>query len=347
MMKTAWVKCPFEVQIRNTEIPKLKPGEVLMKVEACGICGTDLHFARTLAESWMPLGHEAVGIIERVADSSDEKLVGSRVVALNYTACNQCDACKNGNWAYCTAMPSYMEESQGWQAGVAEYLVLRKDMVFPYAKLDPIVATLVEPASVAMDLVETAGVPLGADVVVFGPGPIGLLAIRIAKLKGARRVFATVAELNSKRSRKRAEVAKKFGADEVIDLSRENLVERMQSLCPAGVDRVMITAPPRTLPDAIHIAKFGGVIGLIGIEYGSGSKVEIDVNEFHFKKLQLRASHAIPDVRFPKILTAFQDLSIDAAVLATHVFKIEDSAEALKIAASKDEPVIKVVIDCR
>lgn len=345
-MRSAWVRTPFEVAIRDSAIPALNPGEVLLRVEACGLCGTDLHFARGVAASWMPLGHEAVGIVEKVADARDAHLIGKRAVALNYTACNNCEACKNGDWAHCLSMPSYMEESQGWQAGVADYLILPQNMVHPYANLDPILATVTEPASVAMDLVETAGVPLGADVAVFGPGPIGLLAVRIAKLKGARRVFATVPNLLTKRSRKRAEVAKAMGADEIIDLGTENLFERMKELCPSGVDRVLVTAPPRTLPDAVRIAKFGGVIGYIGIEYGAGAMVAFDANEFHFKKLELRASHAIPDIRFPKILTAFQDRAIDPAPLVTHVFKLADAAQALKVADSKDEPVIKVVIDC-
>jgi L-iditol 2-dehydrogenase len=138
-----------------------------------------------------------------------------------------------------------------------------------------------------------------------------------------------------------------MGADAVVDLSRGSLGDQAKALCPAGFDRVLITAPPRTLPDAVRVARFGGIIGLIGIEFGPGARVELDVNEFHFKKLQLRASHAIPDVRFPAILDALRDGSIDASLLVTHVFKLEESARALQVAASRDEPVIKVVVDCR
>ncbi len=346
-MRSAWVRRPFEVELRDVAVPDLKPRQVLVKVEACGICGTDLHFARGRAESWMPLGHEAVGIVEKVADPGDDTLLGRSVVALNYTACNQCEACKNGDWLHCTAMPTYMEEAQGWQAGVADYLVLRNDMVYPYDGVDPIHATLTEPMSVALDLVETTGIPFGSTVAVFGPGPIGLLAARIARLKGARRVLVTIPDLDSERHRKRAEAAISLGADEVIDLSRGGVGDQVQALCPGGVDRVLITAPPRTLPDAVEAAKYGGVIGLIGIEFGRGAIVEFDVNEFHFKKLELRASHAIPDVRFPKILESFQDLRVDPSVLITHVFKLKDAAAALRVADSKGDPVIKVVVDCR
>lgn len=345
-MKSAWVRRPFQVEIRDIPIPLLKPGEVLVRVEACGICGTDLHFARTLAESWMPLGHEAVGIVEEVADSRDRGLLGKRVLALNYTACNKCEPCRNGAWTHCIDMPTYMEEAKGWQAGVAEYLVLERDLVCPYKDVNPVSATLTEPMSVALDLVETVGIPFESDVAVFGPGTIGLLAARIAKLKGAGRVLMVVPGLKSERHKKRAEVAQKLGVDEIVDISCEDAVSRVRSLFPGGVDRVLITSPPRTLVDAIKIAKFGAVIGLIGIEYGNGAFVEFDVNEFHFKKLQLRASHAIPDVRFPQIISSFKGLRVDPSIFITHVFELDDVARAMQVANSQDEPVVKVVVDC-
>jgi L-iditol 2-dehydrogenase len=345
-MKSAWVRRQFEIEIRDVPAPPLKSGEVLVRIEACGICGTDLHFARILAESWMPLGHEAVGIVEEVSDPRDQDLLGRRVLALNYTACNKCEPCRNGNWMHCINMPTYMEEEKGWQAGVAEYLVLGRDLVHPYEDIDPISATLAEPMSVALDLVETVGIPFESDVVVFGPGPIGLLAARIAKLKGARRVLMVVPGLESERHKKRAEVARKLGVAEIVDASCGDVALQVKSLCPDGVDRVLITAPPRTLVDAIEIAKFGAFIGLIGIEYGKGAFVEFNVNEFHFKKLQLRASHAIPDVRFPQILSSFKDLNVDPSIFVTHVFKLDDVAEAMRIADSRDEPVVKVVVDC-
>ena len=74
--------------------------------------------------------------------------------------------------------------------------------------------------------------------------------------------------------------------------------------------------------------------------------MEFNVNEFHFKKLQLRASHAIPDVRFPQILSSFKDLNVDPSIFVTHVFKLDDVAEAMRVADSRDEPVVKVVVDC-
>ena len=99
----------------------------------------------------------------------------------------------------------------------------------PVEDIDPISATLAEPMSVALDRVEPVGIPFESDVVVFGPGPIGLLAARIAKLKGARRVIMVVPGLESERHKKRAEVARKLGVAEIVDASCGDVALQVKS----------------------------------------------------------------------------------------------------------------------
>ncbi|MGQ9627781.1 MAG: zinc-dependent alcohol dehydrogenase [Anaerolineae bacterium] len=345
-MLSAWVKAPFEVDLRDLPVPEVGPDQVLVRVEACGVCGTDLHYARTFAKEWMPLGHEAVGVVEKVGPGVSEDWLGKKVLALNYTACGQCEACLNGHWEHCLNMPTYMEEERGWQAGMSEYLLLRADMVYEYEGLSPVHAAFVEPLSVALDLVTVADIPLRGDVAVFGPGPIGLAAVRLCKLKGARRVFLTVPSRKTARHRKRAEVGEKMGADEIIFADEEDPAEKVLSICPKGLDRILVTAPPKTIPQAIKMCRFGGNVSYIGIEFGPGAVVPIDLNELHFRKAQLRASHAIPDVRFPLCFDLMRSKAVDPELLVTHVFPLRDAAKALEVANSQDEPVIKVVVDC-
>ena len=345
-MLSAWVKAPFAVTLRHLPVPEAGLGQVLVRVEACGICGTDLHFARTFAQELMPLGHEAVGVVEKVGPGVSEEWLGKKVLALNYTACGQCEACLNGRWEHCLNMPTYMEEEKGWQAGMSEYLLLPADMVWAYEGLSPFQAAFVEPLSVALDLVSVADIPLGGNVAVFGPGPIGLAAVRLCKLKGARHVFLTIPSRQMARHRKRAEVGEKMGADVLIFVDEEDAVEKVLALCPDGLDRILVTAPPKTIPQAIKMCKFGGNVSYIGIEFGEGAVVPIDINDLHFRKAQLRASHAIPDVRFPLCVELLRSKAVDPELLVTHVFPLQEVAKALAVANSQDEPVVKVVVDC-
>jgi L-iditol 2-dehydrogenase len=110
------------------------------------------------------------------------------------------------------------------------------------------------------------------------------------------------------------------------------------------MDRVLVTAPPRTLPLAFEIARFGAIIGLIGIEFGTGGEVTFDVNAFHFKKLQLRASHAIPNHYFPMALDLLARRAVEPDRLLTHTFGLDDYAAAFRTLADPEQPAIKVVV---
>ena len=126
-----------------------------------------------------------------------------------------------------------------------------------------------------------------SNVLVIGPGPIGLMALALARRRGARRVFA--AGLGAQKPRR--DLALRFGADDFVDVEKGKL-EDHDFGCP--IDRILVTAPPSTLPAAIELAAVTGVIVYIGIQYGPGAMCTFDANTFHFKKLQLRGSFASP-----------------------------------------------------
>jgi L-iditol 2-dehydrogenase len=108
---------------------------------------------------------------------------------------------------------------------------------------------------------------------------------------------------------------------------------------------VLVTAPPRTLLPAFEIARFGAIVGLIGIEFGkSGAEVTFDANAFHFKKLQLRASHAIPNHYFPMALDLLARRVVDPELLVSHTFSLEDYASAFEVLTDPQQAAVKVVI---
>jgi L-iditol 2-dehydrogenase len=340
-MRSLWGKAPFEVEVRDLPAPVPGPGEVIVRVTACGICGTDLHFLRHNTE-WTPLGHEVTGAIAEVGPFVNRWRGGEAVIVENHTGCGVCEQCKNGRALYCQNLTTYMDD----RAGLADYLRVRADMVQAYdaGALSPQQAALAEPLTVALDLLQRADPELNDEVAVFGHGSIGLMLTRLAKLRGARRVFLTGSSRATAHSRHRLEVGRRMGADVVLAEGDDEIAGEIRRALPHGVDRVLVTAPPRTLPLAFEIARFGAIIGLIGIEFGSGGEVTFDANAFHFKKLQLRASHAIPNHYFPMALDLLARGMIDAGLLVSHTFDLDDYAAAFATLTDPDQPAVKVVM---
>lgn len=334
-MKAAYVKVPFEVEFRDVPVPEIAADDVLVRVEACGICGTDLHFARDLArDEAMPLGHEFVGVISEVGGNVTDHEPGERVVVENHTACGLCDACKNGTPVYCTNLDIVMSEPC-----LAEFVRAPRTALHRYEGMTPSAAVLAEPLTVALDVVEEGGVPIGSDAAVFGPGPIGLMAVKLAKMKGARNVLLA----GRSHSKARLALGRELGADRIVEVDREDLTEVAKREFPAGFDRVFVTSPPATIPDAFEISRFGATIVFNGISFAE-STVSFDANDFHFKRLQLHATHSIPNLRFPIAIDLVKRGAIDADRFISHTFQFGDLPEALRTAEQDKATVVKVVV---
>jgi threonine dehydrogenase-like Zn-dependent dehydrogenase len=340
-MRSLWGRASFQFELRDLPLPEPGPDEVVVKVTACGICGTDLHFLRHNGE-WTPLGHEVAGTIAAVGSHVTRWQGGEAVAVENHLGCGVCRQCKNGRALYCENLTTYMED----RAGFADYLRVRADMVHQYdaPDLSPTQAALTEPLTVALDLLQRADPDFNDEVAIFGPGPIGLMLTRLAKLRGARRVFLTGSNRSTPRGQHRLEVGQQMGADVVLAAAEDNIVAAIKSAVPQGVDRVLVTSPPRTLLPAFEIACFGGIIGLIGIEFGEGAELTFDVNAFHFKKLQLRASHAIPNHYFPMALDLLTRRAIDPDLIVSHIFSLEEYEKAFQTLTDPQQAVNKVVI---
>ena len=141
---------------------------------------------------------------------------------------------------------------------------------------------------------------------------------------GARRVYA--ADLST--AGKRAELAKQFGADEVIFTDKTDLTS--YPFPRGGVDKVLITAPPALIETATHIMNLGGIIAFLGIAYGDAAKVSFDSNVVHHKKIQIRASDAVPALYFPMCIDLVESGMIDVKSLVTQTFPLEKTVEGLK-----------------
>jgi len=334
-MKAAYIKAPMKVEIREVDLPPVGDDDVLIRVMACGICGTDVTSLTTSAVDWEPAGHEIAGIVERVGARVANTAIGDTVTLETGTYDRFSENSRNGRIDLCNKGPNFWLKGP---MGFAEYIVAPKECVVPYEGLTFEQATLVEPLGVAMDLFRTAEIGLGDDVLVVGLGPIGLMALRLARLAGARKIYAAARS----HSASRIELAGRFGADEII--RTDEVALESYPFDKGGPSRVLVTAPPSSIPGAIRAARVGGIVAYVGIAYGEGATVSFDANEFHFKKLQLRASHASPALFFPECIELLKSGAVDGGALISHTFGLGQLEEAFRKLTTDKGDAIKMVM---
>jgi len=322
------------ITVREVDPPRVGPGQVRVRVTACGICGTDVHADTAGASQERTFGHEVAGTIAACGEGVRGLEVGQRMVLESATACGRCANCRNTRQELCTDIQSFFYLGS---FGFADEMLSPAACVIPCDDLSPEVACISEPLGVAIDLVRLADITPTSNVLLLGAGPIGLMALALARRLGARRVF--VSEYGTQTARCR--LARAWGADAVIDPSRD-AVKDADFGC--AIDRVLVTAPPATLPTAFAVAAKGGLIAFIGIAAGGDPSCTFDANAFHFKKLQLRASFASPALYTPMALQYLREGVVDGEALISHRFPLDRMAEAMTTAQSDPEAVKVVVV---
>ncbi len=333
-MKAAFKHGP-RVTLRDIALRPVAPQEIRLRVEACGICGTDLLAGGPEGAGEQPFGHEIAGTVLERGSAVTRVAVGQRVALDSATPCGECDQCRNMRQELCTNIQSFFNIRS---FGCAEEMLAPAISAVPIGDdMSPEVACVSEPLGVAIDLVRLAEIRLDSNVLVLGPGPIGLMAAALARRQGARRVFLSAFH----REAARVAVARQFGVDDVLDPEVTPLPEADFG---CAIDRVLVTTPPPTLADTFQVAGKGGIISFIGIAYGDRAFCTFDANEFHFKKLQLRASFASPALFTPLALQYLREGVIDGEALISHRFPLDRIEEAMATARDTTTAVKVVVV---
>ena len=335
-MRAYYVQAPLRFELRDIDPGPLGADEALVEVRACGVCGWDVLVATEVAKEWSGIGHEFSGIVSAVGKAVTAFKPGDPVVVENSTYCGICRHCKNGDVIHCANLLHYLTPS-----AFAECVRVKAQSMIRCEGLSFEAAALAEPLTVAIDMVEAAQIPLGASVVVFGPGPIGLMAARVAKLVGAGKVYLT----GHSHSTRRWEVAAQLGVDQCVKVDEIDVRGYFAQAEPDGVDRVLVTSAPATVADAAVIARFGGIITYDGIKFDGSETIQLDGNAFHFKRLQLRGVHSIPNLGWPKALDLLRKRLIDPDLFITHRYGFDEIPEAVSFAARNRRDTVKVMVN--
>jgi threonine dehydrogenase-like Zn-dependent dehydrogenase len=274
-MKAAVFHEPGVITFETIDIPALGPQDVLVRVVACGICGSDLHtFKKGMyVEPGQVIGHEFVGLIEKVGSEVTELSPGLRVAGFTIGNCGTCFWCKRGEFSLC---PEIFSRSIGYgRAGalaefvIIERAVLSSNIFLVPESIDDLTAATIEPVAVAAGAVQAAEIGAGDKVVILGAGLIGNVCMQIAKARGAGRVV--VIDVNPLR----VEAALASGADAAFDARSGDAIEWVKSELGIGLyafnegamaDVVIeVSGAPSAVTQSFEMVRSGGTIVFVGL----------------------------------------------------------------------------------
>jgi len=329
----------IDVETRSVDIKSPGFNDVIVKVHACGVCGTDINFLKQWTGQAMPLGHEIAGAVLEVGKGVKDIKPGDKVIVEDCSMCGICINCKNGRPDKCINM-----YNTNGQPGMGQYMRLRYNSLIKFDGLSFIDACITEPLSVSLNSVLNAEIPFNGSVVVLGCGPLGLMSAKIAKLNGAG--FVAVSEINtsSKLGKARMNLADKLGIDLVIDSGKEDIEKVIKKKFPKGVDRVIVSSPPESIYDALRVIGYGGIITFYGLYFGGKNTINLDINNLIFQKITLRPFFAEPAINFNVSIELLKKRLIPAKDIITHTFEINNAKNIFNSIIEGSEPVIKAVM---
>lgn len=315
--------------------PKPGPGQVLIRVRACAICGSDLH---TVAAGWMPdgaiLGHEFAGEIAAVGEGVRDLAPGDRVTSFPAMPCGACAACRSGATANCTDWATIGLGSA--QGALADYVLSHASVVYRLPDALPFaVAAACEPLTVALFAVHDSGIRCGETAVVLGAGPIGLFVLQCLRVAGITDVW--VIEPNPAR---RA-LAGRLGAAAALDPRDDAGRVAVLAATVVGPDVVYDCAGARgTLQAAAELVRRGGVVQLVGVNMG---EEQIFALPWILREVEVRGSLGGRQ-EFPQALRLLAEGRIDVPAMTTRNIGLNGVPEAFAALARPDTADAFVVV---
>ena len=337
-MKGLYGRKGFDLELRERPSRALSGHLVRIRVHACGVCGTDLHFLRDM-EDWTPLGHEISGEVVETGGEVTRVKPGDRVICEDVNMCGACAACKSGRADLCRNGHTLED-----QPGMSDELVVHENMLNVFSGIDPVVASMVEPLAVAVRGVDALRLRPLESMAVFGMGAIGLFSAAYARMLGAGRIAMFAREPGSLRNKAASSAALDLGADEIYYTAEADYIKR--ALAGGTFDAAIVAAPPSLAAKAIELLGYGGRALVMGVSFGADTTCPINVSDMVFNKKQLLTSIAEPALNFPLSIELIRSGRIDAARVITHQLKLEESGK-LKSLFAEDAPTIKAVMLCQ
>lgn len=342
-MKAAVLHAVGDLRVEQIATPVPGPGEVLVRIASCGVCGSDVPrvFSKGTYRFPTVCGHEFAGTVASACDLAD----GTPVTVFPLLWCGQCSECERGAYARCADYGYLGSRSDG---GFAEYVVAPRRNLLPLpAGVSLEEGAMTEPAAVALHAVRRSGLQAGESVAVFGAGPIGLLVAQWARALGAARVIiCDIAPAN-------LALARELGFADVHDSRSGDPVQRIEDATGGRGADVTIEAAgvPATLTAAIGAAAPGGRVVMLGNPSGDVALPAKLISQIMRRELALLgtwnssfSASGLPD-DWRTVLAAVAAGSIELTPLITHRFSLDQTMAGLAVMRDRREFVAKVLIN--
>ena len=327
------------LRVEEVEKPKIKTDEILVKVAACGVCHTDLHYidhgVPTFKKPPVILGHEPSGIVAEIGEEVTNFKVGEKVLLPAVLTCGRCDYCRTGRENICTAQEMLGNNVDG---AYAEYVKAPAKDSFHLPDEIPLIE-----GSIIADAISTpfhavknrACVKPGDTVVVFGCRGIGINIIQVAKAVGGIVLAVDLLE-------KKLDWAKKFGADFLINPKEtEDVAKKIRKLTGGGTDFAFeAIGNPATIQQAFNCLRTGGRLVMVGY---SPADVSLSAARIMYREMEIMGSLGCRPVDYPKIIELVKIGKLKVKELVTHKFKLEEINTAFEV-MRKGESLRSVIV---
>ena len=337
-MKAIVYEAPRQFKYKEVPEPKIESDDVLVRIDACGLCGTDLHIHEGEFAPNFPLipGHEFTGEIVDLGNAVKDLKLRQRVVGNSNESCGKCFYCMRGNFLLCLNLRAYGVTQDG---GFAQYLRIKADRIFPIGHLSPREAVMVEPSACAVHGMEVLAMKPGSDVLLFGAGPTGQVLAQLLKLNGAGRLVVAAPP------GPKLELAGRLAADELVAIDRKNPDQhrnRLRELNPTGFDYIVeATGSAAVCEDALQFVRRGGTLLVYGV-YPEKETVRFNPFDLFRREITIKGSFAQIDA-FPRALAYLESGKIKVNEIVTDEFALEDWPKVLEHAWSRKGIKIAVI----
>jgi len=337
-MKAAVLKGIEKLEMENISRPTPSPQEILIKVKACSICGTDIrvyHHGHKHMRFPRITGHELSGEIVEIGKRVEGHKLGEKVAIAPAIPCGRCHYCRRGMQSMCINLTAIGYHYDG---GFAEFMVVPEDAVrngcvntIP-SELSFEEAALAEPLACAINGQQLSQINLGNTVVVVGAGPLGCIHLQLARAKGASRTI--LVEL----SRERIDFAKKFAfPDIVINPSSENAIQRIKEETEGrGADRIIVSCPSgKAQEESLSMVAPRGIINFFGGLPLDNPFIKFNSNLIHYGEFYVVGTHGSAPYHNELALSLISQEKVRIKELVTHRLPLERLEEGLALAESK------------
>jgi L-iditol 2-dehydrogenase len=339
-MLACFLEAPKKVVVRDVPVPKLAPGDILVRMEASGICGTDLEKIEGQLGPGGILGHEVSGTIEKVAPDVTNHKPGDRVVAHHHVPCYQCPDCSNGNFTLCNEFKKTNIDPCGFAEyfRVPQYNVARGAVIPLPPELSFEEGAMIEPTACCIRAIRRANVQKENNILVVGLGPTGLTQIQLLRNATTGKI------IGSDIIEARLQLGRKLGADETINALTEDVPAHIRRIARDGVDLAIVsTGNEKALNQAFSSVRKGGRALLFGAP-SHGATYQLNVSELFSRQITLLSSYSCVEAELEEAIELVSKKKLDLKSLVSHRFKLRDAEKAMEFAKTSKTAIKTIVV---